>query len=141
MKREANLNTAFVPPKKLSNFLIKNKDSIPLLEKQGIYNVPCECGHSYIGQTKRNIGTRLKEHKRLLTANYSYCPSALVEHAVNEDHEILWAETTILAQPTTQTARNTRESLEIFKTRNTILNREAGPRNISIWKSLFNGTR
>jgi hypothetical protein len=34
--------------------------------KEVIYEIPCECGKSYIGETGRKLETRLKEHKASL---------------------------------------------------------------------------
>ena len=32
-----------------------------------IYSIPCnDCDNEYIGQTKRQFGTRLKEHKKVV---------------------------------------------------------------------------
>ena len=43
--------------------LIKIKDAL-LIEKQAnvVYWIPCSCGKAYIGETKRKLETRLKEH-------------------------------------------------------------------------------
>ena len=43
------------------NFRFKNKQ--PLLMKSGIvYKLTCSCGSIYIGQTRRNLLSRIKEH-------------------------------------------------------------------------------
>jgi hypothetical protein len=38
----------------------------PGLKIPGVYGIPCECGKTYIGQTKRTIETSRKEHIRQL---------------------------------------------------------------------------
>lgn len=40
------------------------KNPIPLLDHSGEYCIPCECGLSYIGQIKRALKLRAKEHER-----------------------------------------------------------------------------
>jgi predicted GIY-YIG superfamily endonuclease len=35
--------------------------------KQGVYNIPCDCGRYYIGETSRPLEVRIKEHKYDLT--------------------------------------------------------------------------
>ena len=45
-----------------------------------VYQVPCDCGLVYIGETKRRLETRLKEHKDATRLSYTN-KSALVEHA------------------------------------------------------------
>ena len=43
------------------NFRFKDKQ--PLLMKSGIvYKLTCSCGSTYIGQTRRNLLSRIKEH-------------------------------------------------------------------------------
>jgi hypothetical protein len=42
---------------------LRLKEPIPLLEKSGVvYKFTCPCGISYIGQTKRQLSVRCKEH-------------------------------------------------------------------------------
>ncbi|CAK1585035.1 unnamed protein product [Parnassius mnemosyne] len=52
MKR-ASIKTYFKPPKKISQFLPSVKCNVPL-QDAGVYKLDCECGFSYIGQTKRS---------------------------------------------------------------------------------------
>ncbi|CAK1581428.1 unnamed protein product [Parnassius mnemosyne] len=59
--KRASIKTYFKPPKKISQFLPSVKCNIPL-QDAGVYKLDCECGLSYIGQTKRSIKTRVKEH-------------------------------------------------------------------------------
>ena len=43
------------------NFRLQDKQ--PLLMKSGIaYKLTCSCGFTYIGQTRRNLLCRIKEH-------------------------------------------------------------------------------
>ena len=43
---------------------MKVKDPTPLEERPGIiYKITCICGDFYVGETKRTLATRLKEHK------------------------------------------------------------------------------
>lgn len=64
-------------------------DKIPKGKKAGIYQINCsKCNETYIGKTKRNIDTRLKEHLR----NIKYCQidkSAVAAHCWNKNHHIL----------------------------------------------------
>ena len=50
---------------------------------------------TFIGETKRRLETRLKEHKDACT-RYLTDKSAIAEHAWANDHPINWAETKIL---------------------------------------------
>ena len=61
------------------------------------YSIPCNgCDHEYIGQTKRQFGTRLKEHQRAV----SFCKkenSALSEHTCLVNLTIGWDKSKIIA--------------------------------------------
>ena len=65
------------------------------LQSNVVYEVPCTCGKVYIGETKRLLETRLKEHKDACT-RYLTDKSAIAEHAWANDHPINWAEVKIL---------------------------------------------
>ena len=74
------------------------KDTDPLLSKAGVvYRIPCSCGKEYIGETKRALGTHLKEHQTA-TRRVEVERSAIAEHAWEEQHRPAWDETTILEQ-------------------------------------------
>ena len=62
--RDFGIRAVFRSGPTLRNLLTKAKDPLPA-EKQSnvVYEVPCTCGKVYIGETKRRLGTRLKEHK------------------------------------------------------------------------------
>ena len=74
-----NLKCIFSPVNKLkfSNL----KDPIDSLNNWGIYNISCQCGLSYIGQTKRALRIRLKEHqnyvKNMDVKKIFYCGSLM----------------------------------------------------------------
>ena len=76
--------------------LTKVKDPLPI-EKQTnvVYEIPCTCGKVYIGETKGQLGTRLKEHKDACVRNQTE-KSAIAEHAWTNDHPINWSGTKIL---------------------------------------------
>ena len=48
--------------RKLHSMLHTHKDTHPH-NKKGVYKIPCECGKVYIGESGRDMDTRLKEHK------------------------------------------------------------------------------
>ncbi|CAH0703385.1 unnamed protein product [Spodoptera exigua] len=63
LRRRYSIRTIFRPPGQLRHVLRSPKDKDPLAVP-GVYMIPCDCGSSYIGETRRNITTRLKEHIR-----------------------------------------------------------------------------
>ena len=61
-----------------------------------VYQVPYHhCSFVYIGQTKRDLKSRLDEHKRAIK-NQRPDLLALCEHSITKDHIISWTEAKIL---------------------------------------------
>ena len=59
----------------LGHIFAKPKDPIKTNQKtHAVYSIPCgDCEKEYLGQSKRQFGTRLKEHQKAVK-------SALAEH-------------------------------------------------------------
>ena len=55
----------------------------------GVYRIPCSCGKVYIGETGRDLTTRLKEHKAHGRKG-EYDKSAIVKHSTDLDHVVDW---------------------------------------------------
>ena len=85
-----------------------------------IYQVSChKCSFVYIGQTKRDLKSRLSEHKRAI--KYQRLEkSALCEHSITLDHLIDWNEAAILSTEKDYTKRLFAESWLINKNSNVI---------------------
>jgi GIY-YIG catalytic domain. len=67
---------------------VNYKDKKPALKKSGIYKINCkQCEEVYIGQTKRNLETRTKEHFKNLRLNHTD-KSTIASHFWNTGHEI-----------------------------------------------------
>ena len=61
-----------------------------------VYSIPCgDCEKVYLGQTKRQFCTRLKEHQRAVS-NFNSSKSALAEHACETSHNIAWKDSRII---------------------------------------------
>ncbi|KAJ8946277.1 hypothetical protein NQ318_023128 [Aromia moschata] len=64
------------------------KDKINNNEKSGIYEISCkDCDQKYIGQTKRSILTRFKEHMAHLKYGRTE-KSCVAQHAFDNNHRI-----------------------------------------------------
>ena len=64
----------------------------PEEQKCVVFRVPCECGSVYVGETGRQMKTRIEEHKRaVMKADPT---NAIAEHLWNTGHKIQWDETT-----------------------------------------------
>ena len=60
--RKFNIKVVNSIPNKL-NVLIKNgKDKLEKQQRTGVYQIKCSCKKSYIGESKRNVRTRIQEH-------------------------------------------------------------------------------
>jgi hypothetical protein len=60
-----------------------------------MYNIPCDCGRCYIGETSRLLEVHIKEHKYNLTQGLLE-KSKLAQHAYKEGHKICWNEVNAL---------------------------------------------
>ena len=56
----------------------------------------CYC-KEYIGETKRALGTRIKEHQSA-TRKREIEKSAIAEHAWTEQHHSIWDQTAVIEQ-------------------------------------------
>ena len=102
--KDYNIRTVFKTIDTLGRILTKVKDPTPPEERPGvIYKIRCICGDFYVGETKRTLATRLKEHKAACRLG-AFERSAVAEHAWQEGHEIDWNDVEIL-----DTARNLQE--------------------------------
>jgi hypothetical protein len=62
--------------------------------KQGVYNIPCECGRCYIGKTSRPFDVYIKENNYNLSQGLPEI-SESVQYAY-EDHKTHWKEAKVL---------------------------------------------
>ena len=78
--------------------LTKVKATLPPGKQSNVvYRIPCSCGQVYIGETKRRLETRLKEHRDACERGMME-KSAVAEHAWEHHHPIHWEETTRAAE-------------------------------------------
>ena len=81
----------------LGHIFAKPKDRIAKEQrKDAIYFIPCnDCNQEYIGQTKRQFGTRLKEHQKAVCFSEKG-NSVLSEHACVTNQKIAWENSKII---------------------------------------------
>jgi predicted GIY-YIG superfamily endonuclease len=63
--------------------------------KQCVYSIPCDCGRCYIGETRRPLEARVKEHKFNVIQGLLE-GSELAQHAYAEGHKICVNEAELL---------------------------------------------
>ncbi|XP_072051531.1 uncharacterized protein [Amphiura filiformis] len=95
-----------------------------------VYKIPCKgCDKSYVGETGRQFGVRLKEHrkdsetvkdtkftkaKRKASTSEQH-KSAITDHVAQENHVINWEGASILDKDSNAVSRRIRESIQIPK--------------------------
>ena len=121
-----NVKVAQKPFQTLGHIFAKPKDPVTKEQRtDAIYSIPCnDCDNEYIGQTKRQFGTRLKEHQKAVFL----CKkenSALSEHTCLTNHTIGWDKSKII---TTNRRYHQRLCLEAWhiNSAHALLNREDG---------------
>ena len=77
--------------------MILNGFRVPTDQKTHVvYSIPCsDCEKVYMGQTKGQFCTRLKEHQRAVS-NFNSSKSALTELVCETNHNIAWDVSTII---------------------------------------------
>lgn len=111
------------------------KDVIPL-QTPGVYKINCSCGSSYVGQTKRTIAERVKEHIAAVK-NRQINKSAISEHLLESgsNHWIELHDPKVLSTDRHYYPRIVREAIEIKKHVN--FNREDGHKLSTSWNPVF----
>lgn len=125
-----NIKTIHMPPPKVRQWVRPVKDSLGL-RTPGIYEVPCQCGAVYIGQTGRTIEARCNEHKRCIRLGYPE-KSAVAQHMYDHDHHINFQGVRNLGNQPTYWGRVVAEALEIKLHRNNY-NRDNGLELSQAW--------
>ena len=110
--RQAGIDVFHSAPSKPQGLLHKDKPDPN--NRVGVYRIPCECGKVYIGETKRNLPTRLKE-QRAHGRRGDFEKSAIVKHSHIKDHQIDWQAAQLITPIDAWHPRRIREAIEIVK--------------------------
>ncbi|XP_075923264.1 uncharacterized protein LOC142924610 [Petromyzon marinus] len=123
---------------KIRDLVPSVKDAVPDIQYPGVYKLKCLCGSSYIGETKRHISDRIREHKADLKHGRTNS-SAVADHCYNSvgSHDIDFSKTEVLCKPTGYHERFVHEAIHIYKHRDNF-NREDGFRLSNHWKDVLN---
>ena len=116
------INTYHQPKNKIRSLLVHPKDKTPDENKCGIvYEITCDQNnmHRYIGETKRSLGTRLKEHQKVDH------PTAVGEHTISTGHTISLGNSKILCREPDWIKRKVKESIYI-RQQHPNMNRDQG---------------
>jgi hypothetical protein len=82
---------AFSVAHPLKKFIKTGKDNLDKLAHSNVvYKILCrECEAAYVGQTKRQLKTRVKEHRSDINRNPG-SPSVISCHRLETDHDFDW---------------------------------------------------
>ena len=132
--RKHNIKPVFKPLKTIKDTIPSTKDKVPL-ETEGVYKITCGCGKHYVGQTGRQIKTRIKEHESD-TRHARVKKSAVAEHSAECQKTVDFTKAKVLSRETRWTDQMVRESIEIYKHGNNF-NREDGFTLPRAWKPIL----
>ena len=131
--KEHNINVYHKPYNKIRNMLVHPKDPTPNEKKCGIiYELTCnnDPSHKYIGETKRTLGERFKEHKN------KDRPTAVGEHSQDTGHSFSLNNSKVLTRESNWTARKIKEAIYI-RTKAPSINRDQGYQLAPVYHQLL----
>ncbi|CAG7726619.1 unnamed protein product [Allacma fusca] len=125
--RKHNIQPIFTNDNKIKNLLGNTKDKDKPEDCSGIYKIKCkDCQGIYIGQTKRNIKKRFKEH--LYYAKYKYeNKSALSDHLIATNHTTSFENLNLIQKIDKPSQLNIREAIAMKKNKTNLLNNDLKP--------------
>ena len=124
--RKHNTKVALKPERTVKDILVRPKDRTPLEQQCGaIYKIPCaDCDAFYIGESARQLKTRVKEHKDSVRLHEG-TSSAVGEHQMDTGHAIAWEDISILGIENRDHPRKVKEAIKI-REQQPQLNRDQG---------------
>jgi len=128
------VDVRYTIPKKLDSIIKKGKDRLDARQNTDIvYKIECiNCDQVYIGQTKRHLETRIKEHRNNIN-NPSHNYSVVTNHRLSEKHDFKWDEPIILHKERNMRKRKIAEMFFIkkYKKTNNSLNLQKDTENLN----------
>jgi hypothetical protein len=145
--RKYGAKTAMRPYQTIRSYVVHPKDKLEKEEiSECVYCIPCKgCEKVYVGETGRNFGVRMSEHRKEVerneetrytrsqkqTAEITTSKSAITDHARRENHVIDWEDSRVLTTENDRHARWIREAVAIRRTGSRAMNRDVGTYNLS----------
>ena len=135
---EVGVKVAMKPIRTIGQYLPSPKHPITTDEITCVvHEVPCkDCDFVYVGQTKRDLNSKLKEHQRAIKQQKPPENSASCEHVILLDHVIDWAYSRILKTKSNFSKRLTAKSWFILCTPK-VINRSEGESFPIVYRSLL----
>jgi len=128
------VDVIYTVPKKLNTIIKKGKDKLNVNQNtEVVYKINCkDCDQAYIGQTKRHIETRIKEHRSNIRNAYGN-QSVVTNHRLQFNHDFEWDRPEILHKEKNRKKREIAEMFFIkkFKKSNNSINLQKDTGNLS----------
>ena len=111
------------------------KDATDQSLKSGVvYELTCnDCDVTYVGETARNLGKRVSEHRAGVCNDHPEV-SAAAEHMLSYDHHLDWEHPRIIEKDMSTICRRIKETLAIHT--RTTMNRDKGLELSKLWLNL-----
>ena len=118
-----NIKVAYIAKNKLTRIIKKGKDLLDRnLQTNVVYNIQCKvCDAEYTGTTKRNLRTRVDEHRKNINSLPKY-HSVVTVHKLTNDHDYKWDKVKIMDVEQNYRKRMISEMLFIKTSKNSINN-------------------
>ena len=129
----------FKPQRTMRSLLVQVKEKIPAEnQKEVVYEVPCkDCGLKYIGETRRNLKTRMTEHKGAVRRGDER--NGIAVHVYQLQHRINWESARVQMSGRGYWNRRTLEAIQIRKEHRT-MNLDCGLHISPVWNPLLDAT-
>lgn len=122
-----NFHVVYKSDKTLRQLLCNQKDKTPVDELSGIYRIKCnDCPSIYIGQSRRKLKIRLREHKNAVD-NERVNESSVAAHSSSLGHTIDWDSATLIKSVRKSSNLNAWESMHIATANQPLMNEDEGP--------------
>ena len=142
------------PQTTLRQVLVHPKDKVDKQKKAGVvYKIPCnQCEKVYIGETGRQLGTRITEHRKeaekISDRNFTrstrrastneHHKSAITDHVCQNNHIMNWEASEIVEQESDKLIRSIKESILCVRSNTPTMNRDEGACQLSpIWTQVI----
>ncbi len=111
--RSLNIKTVFTSTPTLKKHLMKVKTPREKSKMKGVvYEIPCmDCSKVYIGETRRTLDKRLKEHQYAVKRHDE--KNGIAVHAWNSNHKVNWLEAKVKERVENYTRRRITEAVVI----------------------------
>ena len=148
-----NVNTAMKSHNTIKRSLVRPKDKVePQKMCEGAYSIACNnCNATYIGETKRTLGTHIKEDAEKASASRPYTrsnrktsekdmhKSAITDHMTQQNHIVDWEGAKFVNRESDWRTSGIKEAIWIRKTKDSINRDEARYRLSHLYDDFLKG--